>query len=967
MLPSRRHHANLRSRRQTGLGIVAAFALAAVASSLCGQSMTPESLSDLGFVSMAPNALRGSGVSMGETGLSGSKRSTAAPGASAPGASCALVVSAAALALAMSSQRRATRRRAEKTKLEDLSKGQQASGKVKRIAKLGVWVDIGAEKDALLPAAQIPAGKTYAVDDPIEAIISEVQAGDTPELRQIRLEMKQAAVSVKAAAPSKPYQVGGIFEGKVKSIALQTKGDEKVPFGAFVDIGVGINVLLPTREMQGTQVNPGDDVKVKVLQITTDGDKDKITVTMNLNQLPIDTLREGQTVSGVVKSVLPGNGAFVDIGTGKDALLRLSQLDDKNLTDFKVGDKIAGIRVRSVDKASKKVELTMRPFARDTKVGQRLEGTVSAITDSGIRFDAGLTDDVFADSNQLVKDKSEYTQGAVVDLKVLKVVDNRVFVTTRGENDPEEGTASAESIASLPVGSIVDGKVKRISEIGIFIDIGSDRDALYASNQWDKPKEEYKVGEILKGLTVSQNQTEPSRRLGVTYRKTVAAYELKGKITGKVSKKIAVGLFVEFGESFEAFLPSRNLEKATDDYKVGDELVDLTISEIDTSKNRMTVQQKESGGKAGGRAAGKVSMNDLVVGSKMPAVVRMVKEYGIFVDIGLGAKDALLSASTLGKDRTLESFNPNDSLEVFIARIDKDTGRVSVVLKEADIAAAGPRKAGRIRDGGQYSGSDGSIKSLHPKYNWITEAPYELLKGEKWDDGNRWYYTPACLAERMVATKINPTEANREHFLNRPENRIMEDWAIPWLEWEKKYPTFCKFEEFTLEGTGNKERNGCKWYGEENVLPSKVVHIPVPAHLRKPDAAMPDLGPDMGMPLHEQHVTWDAKLPWHISTKYRQAPFNTPNWTAWRTPESEKTKLQESIDQRANEREQNGLPPVPIKPVGKAWLIPVEVVKANPWKWPKGSRLQKRPWQKMGTPYDAPSNLVDYGPGNNAL
>ncbi len=148
------------------------------------------------------------------------------------------------------------------------------------------------------------------------------------------------------------------------------------PFGAFVDIGAETDGLVHVSELSDDFVEKVEDV-VKVGDVVTvrvkevDAERGRISLTMRSSRaaeeskrkrLPLNAIEEGQEYTGVVTSIV-NFGAFVDIGAVTDGLVHISQLSETRVNRVEdvveVGQEVK-VRVLSVDRARKRISLTMR-------------------------------------------------------------------------------------------------------------------------------------------------------------------------------------------------------------------------------------------------------------------------------------------------------------------------------------------------------------------------------------------------------------------------------------------------------------------------------------------------------------------------------------------------------------------------------------------------------------------------------
>ncbi|MEZ4636986.1 MAG: S1 RNA-binding domain-containing protein [Caldilineaceae bacterium] len=129
-----------------------------------------------------------------------------------------------------------------------LSVGQEVTGTVKRTTEFGAFVDIGAGRDGLIHISELAVGRVNKVGD-------VVKDGQQVTAWIKKLDRKRNRISLTLIAPGtktlKDLKEGEIIPGTVSKI---------MPYGAFINIGVGTDALLHIREMSNGYVNKPEDV-----------------------------------------------------------------------------------------------------------------------------------------------------------------------------------------------------------------------------------------------------------------------------------------------------------------------------------------------------------------------------------------------------------------------------------------------------------------------------------------------------------------------------------------------------------------------------------------------------------------------------------------------------------------------------------------------------------------------------------
>ncbi len=215
-----------------------------------------------------------------------------------------------------------------------------------------------------------------------------------PETGEISLETPKAEdasdhMSIMDLGP------GMELTGKVKSVT---------DFGAFIDIGIAQDGLVHISELARRRVKNvaevvqvGDEVKVWVKKV--DKKRGRISLTMvKPTTRRFKDLKPDIVVDGVVTRIEP-YGVFVDIGTGRDGLVHVSELTEGYINSpsevVSVGNKVQ-VRVLKVDRKARKVDLTMKEFIKTPEPPEpepvQQEEEEPAQTVMSLAFQAALKD-----------------------------------------------------------------------------------------------------------------------------------------------------------------------------------------------------------------------------------------------------------------------------------------------------------------------------------------------------------------------------------------------------------------------------------------------------------------------------------------------------------------------------------------------------------------------------------------------
>jgi small subunit ribosomal protein S1 len=373
--------------------------------------------------------------------------------------------------------------------LEHCEEGSIVKGRVIRKVKGGLMVDIGME--AFLPGSQIDNKRIKNLDDYLgktyEFKILKINI-DRKNVVVSRRELLEAERISKKAEVLEHIQTGDIREGVVKNIT---------DFGVFLDLD-GIDGLLHITDMTwkrikhpSEMVQLGQKLEVMILSV----DKDKGRVALGLKQKgpnPWDQIEQkyppGTRIKGKIVNLLP-YGAFIEIEPGIEGLIHVSEMSwVKNITDpseiVKKGDEVEAI-VLSVQKEEGKISLGIKQTEHNPwddvekkyPVGHNVKAEIRTLTNYGafVELEPGVEGLIHISDLSWIKKVSHPSEvlrkGDIVDAVILSV-DKESKKITLGVK--QLSTNPWESIEkTMPVGSLVKGKVTKITAFGAFVELDS--------------------------------------------------------------------------------------------------------------------------------------------------------------------------------------------------------------------------------------------------------------------------------------------------------------------------------------------------------------------------------------------------------------------------------------------------------------------------------------------------------------
>lgn len=272
--------------------------------------------------------------------------------------------------------------------------GQVIEGTIKSIVDYGLFVDIGGFEGLVhrteISWKEVPVPpKTYNVGDTAEVKVLEIDK----EKERIRLSIKQLRPDPWDEIEAR-YQVGSKHNGTVVSIT---------DFGAFIRLEDDVEGLVHISELSwGYPQHPKDVVSendaVEVVVLECSAAKRRISLSMRQAQSdPWSDVEnrypEGSTITGKVTKLAPF-GAFIQLESGVEALLHISEMSWEHVTDpaqvCKEGDEVEAKVIKS-DSAHRKIRLSLRElqedpwhkFVENFSVNEEVEGLITELKDFG--------------------------------------------------------------------------------------------------------------------------------------------------------------------------------------------------------------------------------------------------------------------------------------------------------------------------------------------------------------------------------------------------------------------------------------------------------------------------------------------------------------------------------------------------------------------------------------------------------
>ena len=336
----------------------------------------------------------------------------------------------------------------------------------------------------------------------------------------------------------------------------------------------------------------------------------------SLKQEILKVLEEGVILEGTVKNIT-GYGAFVDLG-GIDGILHISDMSWGRISHpseiVQVGQKIQVV-VLKFDTEKERISLGMKQLTPDPwhtvaekyPVGARVQGKVISLMDYGafVELESGIEGLIHISEmswTRKVAHPSKILQvGQQVEVAVLNVDPTHRRISLGLKQIMANPWEAAKE--KYPVGSVVKGPVRNITEFGIFVGIEEGIDGLVhiSDLHWNKkikhPSELYKKGDIVEAKVLGINVENERFSLGIKqmnpdpWQVVASRHPVGSKIKGQITSVPDFGVFVRIDEGVEGLihvsqLSSERIDKPSSLYKVGDE-IEAEVVSIDPADRKI--------------------------------------------------------------------------------------------------------------------------------------------------------------------------------------------------------------------------------------------------------------------------------------------------------------------------------------------------------------------------------------------
>jgi small subunit ribosomal protein S1 len=500
------------------------------------------------------------------------------------------------------------------------------TGKVVELREKFLVVDVGLKSEGLVPLEQVvdhTGAVKFQPGEEIDVVIEREEPEGGYLVSYERAQRLRVWDTIEKAAADKTPIKG--------TVVSRVKG------GLTVDIG--IKAFLPGSQLEIRPVRNldaylGQPIDVRVIKLN----KKRGNVVVSRKEIleeeqnskrsaTMEHLSEGGVLTGTVKN-LTDYGAFVDLG-GIDGLLHITDMSWGRLTHprdlVNVGDEIQ-VKVLKFDKEKQRVSLGFKQLTPDPwldaseryPVGAKVHGRVLSVTDYGafVELEQGIEGLVHLSemtwSKRLKHPSKLVKPGDEVDTVVLSVnpADRRISLGMKQllENPWENLTDK------YPQGTIVEGRVRNLTDFGAFVEIEDGIDGLvHVSNlSWTKrvkhPSEVVKKGEKVKAVVLGVEPQNRRLSLGIkqmqpdVWESFFASHRVGDVVHGKILRTAQFGAFVEIAEGVEGLCHISEAGEGGDHSKLEQGLEhDFKIIKINVEEKKVGLSLRAASGQEASR------------------------------------------------------------------------------------------------------------------------------------------------------------------------------------------------------------------------------------------------------------------------------------------------------------------------------------------------------------------------------
>ncbi len=496
--------------------------------------------------------------------------------------------------------------------------GSVVKGTIIKLTPDFATVDVGLKSEGRIPLREFGQNAELKVGDQVEVYVDRYEDKDGNIVLSREKARREEAWHDLEKCLNSGERVNGVIFGRVKGgFTVDLNGAVAFLPGSQIDIRPIRDITPLMGISQPFQILKMDKVRGNIVvsrRVVLEENRAEARAEL------INDLKEGSVLEGVVKNITD-YGAFIDLG-GVDGLLHVTDISWKRINHpaevLSVGQTVK-VQVIKFNEDTQRISLGMKQLEADPwegvadkyKVGEIYKGKVTNITDYGafVELEDGIEGLVHVSemswTRKNVHPGKIVSTSQEVEVKVLEV-------------DPEKRRISlgikqctpnpwAAYVEEHPVGSVIEGKIKNITEFGLFVGLSDEIDGMIhlSDISWDKPGEEavkdYVKGQDIKAKIIDVDVEKERISLGIkqlTENTFATALEnikkgdvVKAKVVSKDDKGVTVEVNGVNATIKKADLSREKAGQNPDNFNEGDE-VEAKVTSVDKKNNKLGLSIK---------------------------------------------------------------------------------------------------------------------------------------------------------------------------------------------------------------------------------------------------------------------------------------------------------------------------------------------------------------------------------------
>ena len=484
--------------------------------------------------------------------------------------------------------------------MRNLTEGEIVTGRIIGVTSNAVIVDVGYKSEGLIPIEEFNdrgGDLSLRVGEDVDVLLEK-----TEDLEgHVLLSYSKALRMRRWTEVERAYKEGRIIKGRIT---------DRIKGGLTVDVGLRAFLpgsLVDIKPVKNLESLRGQELEFKVISLDRRRNNivlsRKAVLETELVKKKAETLKrleEGARLRGVVKNITD-YGVFIDLG-GIDGLLHITDISWGRVNHpsehFTVGDEVEVV-VLKFDPETERVSLGYKQRSDDPwtlvdkkyPIGSRVHGRVVSIVDYGafVEIEEGV-------EGLIHVSEMSWTKKVVNPAKILEVGDEVEAIVSELDMDQRRISLSLRQTErnpweeledTHPEGSVIEGKVRNLTEFGAFVEITDGIDGLIhvSDMSWTKrvkhPSEVLKKGDTVKARITNIDVENQRVSLSIKefmpneWEEFAHSHKPGDVLEGKVVNVTDFGLFIDIYNGLEGLAHVSEIEvpagvKLEDYYKVGD-------------------------------------------------------------------------------------------------------------------------------------------------------------------------------------------------------------------------------------------------------------------------------------------------------------------------------------------------------------------------------------------------------------